>query len=253
MSRKPKPSTALAPVEVIVPPKGYDARPAEDLDTCLTGLKKATEHHERRSEWQKYDKLAMGLWLLKAQVLHVMPPAIKGGKRKGDVPPGGITPAPDAAEGFLAWIYTHVGRVPARVYELINLALNVGLTPGSTMEDIDAMTKAQVLKDKPLKSLFGTPAWLLPPGQETPSTGADAFTPAEQAQQVFRPFFDDLLDHCGPRDEVHLFELPLISQDPAQPSLSELRRRVETLLDKIKQIESEKRAEATTPRKRRAS
>jgi len=96
-----------------------------------------------------YDRIAIGLCLLKAQQIHLCATVARRSKKSGRL---------QSADGFDKWLSEFISRHPdfgrRSAYNYINGAINSGLTSDHGIEHVEAMRAAHALEGKTLKELY---------------------------------------------------------------------------------------------------
>lgn len=191
------------------------------LDACLAGVQRHAQNTLRGI-------LGMGLYMLKAHAVFARPADARGQGRKSSA-----TVALDSNEGLDQWLtenITPLGISRRSAYNYMTAA-RVWLTADSTEEDL-ALLHLDGIKATDLYKL-NAPAipQLKPP-----------ISDAEKATQLWLPLWSELDEYGMPEGQTAsaLWQLPLVSADPAQPSLTMLETKLRTTLDLIKEVREEK-------------
>ncbi len=120
---------------------------AQGINTASTRIEQEFARFDRAT---KYDRILIGLWLLKAKHIHLRPTV---GRR--DETTGRLA----SASGFQTWLKSDVPHIKqSTAYNYINAALNAGLTITSTPDDVAALKKAGTLDTVPVKQLYAPPS-----------------------------------------------------------------------------------------------
>lgn len=130
----------------------------DTLDDCGKGIEIASSRIEkeyaRYDRITKYDRVLIGLWLLKAKHLHLIPTV--GTRSRRDEKTGQLKAA---SGGFLDWLKEHAPHLKqATAYNYQYAALNAGLTIESTEADVAKLKKAKALDGTPIKQLYAPPS-----------------------------------------------------------------------------------------------
>lgn len=150
-------AAAVAAVEVIV---------LEDtLDDCTTGVRTAAtrieKEHDRYQRITKYDRVLIGLWLLKAKHLNLAPNNASRGGGRGNKKETVSNVGHGLDGGFLAWLKETCPDIPrSTAYNYLNAAINAGLTIESTEADVAKLKKSKALDDTSIKDLYKSPTLL---------------------------------------------------------------------------------------------
>lgn len=124
---------------------------SERITDAITRIETAYTNFDNGA---KYNRASIGLNLLKARHLHLLPNDSSRGmgrKKKESLTNGGS----DSNGGFLEWLKSEHPQIKqASAYNLMNLAQNAGLTIESTEKDITALKKTKALHGTPLKQLY---------------------------------------------------------------------------------------------------
>ncbi len=220
------------------------------LEDCALGLHEQWKAIHVLARKTKYRTIAVGLWLLKAQqVLKVKPGPKEFSPTVGEN---------SAEAGFDAWLTSagaDLGFSRASGYNWLNAAINAGLTPDSTLEDVEALEKKDALADRKLSAhdLYAPPRL---EGASDPDATARVHNerrPESRAQQTWFPFYEQLATYGSEEKEAELLHhLPLISTDPTKVvSLQDLETHLENTLAKVREIKAAKEASERTSRRGR--
>lgn len=118
---------------------------------------------EKTREWFTsaiYDRVAVGLCLLKAQQMHLCLTVGRRSKKSGQL---------ESAEGFNAWLGSKFpGFSRATAYNYINAARNCGLTSDDGLDAVEDMRAGQRLHDKTAKELYRLNGALKTPDKHIP-------------------------------------------------------------------------------------
>lgn len=147
----------LTDLEVLPPVRRVSKGKPVSLDVLETQIRDflgADQARER--EYQNaaiYDRVAIGLCLLKGRELHLQ----KAGRPKNCGNGSTISAKAEgkADLGFIAWLETKFPGFSTRTARnYMNGARNCGLTADHSLEDVDALRTAQALHDKTAKELY---------------------------------------------------------------------------------------------------
>lgn len=197
------------------------ARPK--LEDCLAGVQRHAQNTLRGI-------LGMGLYMLKADALF----SVQGKRSDLEL----VATVAISSEGFLQWLTENIlplGISRRSAYNYMTAA-RVWLTPESTEEDL-ALLHLDGIKATDLYKLPGpTTKQLHPP-----------ISDAEKATQLWLPLWGELDEYTQPEGQTAaaLWQLPLVSADPAQPSLTMLETKLRTTLDLIEEVRKERAKSAT--------
>lgn len=216
------------------------------LEDCSAGLQEEWKTIHALAKKTKYRTIAVGLWLLKAQEIYRVAPGSNQGRSGGkftDCP----TVGQSAESNFDAWLASasaELGFGRSSGYNWINAALNAGLTPDSTLEDVKALETKDALADRKLAAhdLYAPPRL---PGDANPKAVTKALNvrrPEARAQQTWFGFYQELFVHAtDEKDADLLYHLPLTTIDPEKEvSLTDLEQKLELTLSRVREIKAEK-------------
>lgn len=188
----------LGDLDVLPPVRRVTKAAPVSLDVLETQIRDLLHSDiSREQEWQRtaiYDRVAIGLCLLKGRELHLQ----KAGRPKNGGNGSTISKAEQKAEtGFLDWIEVQFPGFSTRTARnYMNGARNCGLTSDHGLEDVEALRTAQALHDKTAKELYQIKDAVKP-------TTTDAPAPAPNlVADLTRDLFGYLDDALTLRDQM---------------------------------------------------